>query len=150
MKLTGEKKTVQTRIPWCVLEIKDEKTLVDFNIDNSLRTVLGIEAKQYKSAGTYESENIVNILSINSILVHCNIIEGSRVNGELAPVIYDYFPDVSQGEKIISQPLHLIYMPLTMDVISSMTSWLTDQIGNEFDLRGEELTLTFHIRKKKQ
>ena len=64
--------------------------MVDFNTDNSLRTVLGFEAKQYKSAGTYEIENIVNILSVNSILVHCDIIEGSRVNGKLAPVIYNF------------------------------------------------------------
>ena len=156
LKLTGEKKTEQhmtltanKNTLRCVLEIKDEKTLVDFNVDNSLRTVLGFEAKQYKSAGTYESENIVNILNVNSILVHCDIIEGSRVNGKLASVIYNFFPDVSPGEKIISQPLHLIYIPLTMDIIPSMTSWITDQSGREIDLRGEELTLTFHVRKKK-
>ena len=57
--------------------------MVDFDIDNSLRTVLGFEAKKYTKVGTYESENIVNILNVNSILVHCDIIEGSRVNGKL-------------------------------------------------------------------
>ena len=133
----------------CILEIRDATTVVDFNIDNSLRSVLGFEAKQYKKPGRYESENIVNILSVNSILVHCDIIGASRVNGVHAPVIYNFFPDVSPGEKIVSQPLHLIYMPLTMDVIPSMTSWLTDQSGSVLDLRGEELTLTFHVRKKK-
>ena len=33
----------------CVLEIKDEKMVVDFNIDHSLRTVLGFEAKRYSN-----------------------------------------------------------------------------------------------------
>ena len=133
----------------CVLEIKDEKTVVDFGVDNSLRTVLGFEAKKYSSVGDYESENIVNILNVNSILVHCDIIDASRVNGELAPVIFNFFPDVSPGEKIIAQPQHLIYIPLTMDIISSMTSWVTDQTRADIDLRGEELTLTFHVRKRK-
>ena len=157
LKLTGEGKkeqhvtlTANKNTLSCVLEIKDDQTIVDFNIENSLRTVLGFNAKQYKKQGTYESENIVNILSVNSILVHCDIIEGSRVNGELAPVIYNFFPDVSPGEKIVAEPKHLIYIPLTMNIIPSMTSWVTDQTGADIDLRGEELTLTFHVRKKKQ
>ena len=69
----------------CVLEIKDEKTLVDFDIDHSLRSVLRFEEKKYSNIGFYESENIVNILNVNSILIHCDIIEGSRVNGKIAP-----------------------------------------------------------------
>ena len=51
--LTGEKKKEQHIVLSankntlsCVLEIKDEKTVVDFGIDNSLRTVLGFEAKK--------------------------------------------------------------------------------------------------------
>ena len=75
----------------CVLEIKDKKVVVDFGVDNSLRTVLGFEAKKYNNVGSYESENIVNILNVNSILIHCDIIEGSRVNGKIAPVIYSFF-----------------------------------------------------------
>ena len=133
----------------CVLEIKDKKTMVDFGVDNSLRTVLGFEAKKYSNIGSYESENIVNILNVNSILIHCDIIEGSRVNGKIAPVIYSFFPDVSPGEKIVAEPKHLIYIPLTIDIIPSMTSWVTDQSGASIDLRGEELTLTFHVRKRK-
>ena len=157
MELTGESEkekhiiiSANRNTLRCILKIRDANTIVDFNVANSLRSVLGFQAIQYKKPGRYESENIVNILSVNSILVHCDIIESSRVNGEAAPVIYNFFPDVSPGEKIVSQPLHLIYIPLTMDVIPSMTSWLTDQNGSNLDLRGEELTLTFHVRKKKQ
>ena len=76
----------------CVLEIKEKNVVVDFDIDNSVRTVLGFDAKKYSNVGSYESENIVNILNVNSILVHCDIIEGSRVNGKVAPVIYNFFP----------------------------------------------------------
>ena len=130
----------------CILTVQDENTQVNFNINNSLRTVLGFNPKIYKR-GRYESESLVNILSVNSILLHCDVIGASRVNGLMAPVIYNFFPDVSPGEKIVSQPRHLIYMPLTMNIISRMTCWVTDQDGKELDLRGEELTLTFHVQK---
>lgn len=131
----------------CRMQICTDLIIVDFNIDNSLRTVLGFSAKQYKGKGRYESEHLVNILSVNSILVHCDIVGASRLNGVEVPVIYNFFPNVSPGEKIVSQPLHIIYMPITMNVISSVTAWLTDQNQKELNLRGEELTLTFHIRK---
>ena len=93
----------------CVLEIRDTSTIVDFKIENSLRTVLGFNAKRYKNKGKFESENIVNILNVNSILVYCDIVAASRLNGIEATVIYNFFPDVSPGEKIVSQSKHLIY-----------------------------------------
>ena len=63
---------------------------IDFAVENSLRTVLGIDEKIYKR-GRNESENLVDIMSVNSILVHCDIIGTSRVNGIKPPVIYVIF-----------------------------------------------------------
>ena len=129
----------------CVLEVKDDKYEVDFRGDHSLRTVLGFDGKLYKR-GRFESEQLVDIMSVNSIMVHCDIIGGTRVNGVEAPVIYNFFPDTAPGDKIICTPKNLIYVPITMDVISHMTCWLTDQSGKELDLRGEKLTITFHMK----
>ena len=122
---------------------------MDFDVENSVQSVLGFEKKKYKGNKRYESENKVNILSTDSILVHCDIIKPSRINGVLRPIIYNFFPNVLPGEKIVSQPQHLIYVPLTMNFISSMTVWVTDQDQNLLDLRGQQLTLTFHIRKRR-
>ena len=52
---------------------------VDFNHQNSLAKVLGFTGTKY-TEGFHESENVVNILRINSILV-IDIISGSYVNG---------------------------------------------------------------------
>ena len=117
----------------CVLEILDANGQLDFNVHDSLCKVLGFNKKIYK-AGRYESENLVNILSVNSILVHCDVIEASRLNGLEAPLIYSFFPDVAPGDKIVSTPLHLIYIPLTLNIISHITCWLTDQNGKELGL----------------
>ena len=53
---------------------------VDFNHQNSLAKVLGFTGAKY-TEGFHKSENVVNILSINSILVNIDIISGSYVNG---------------------------------------------------------------------
>ncbi|CAG2226864.1 unnamed protein product [Mytilus edulis] len=57
---------------------------VDFNVDNSLSTVLGFKCQVYTyqiaTNGYAEGEHIVNIISIESILVDCDIIHGSYVN----------------------------------------------------------------------
>ena len=108
----------------------DAKCQVNFNVDGSLCNVLGFSRKIYK-AGRHESDNLVNILSVNPILVHCDIIEASRLNGIEAPHIYNFFPDVAPMDKIVSTPLHLIYIPFTLNIISHMTCWLTDQNGKE-------------------
>ena len=89
------------------------KCRVDFNVDDNLCKCLG-----FNKAGRHESENLVNILSINSILVHCDIIEASRLNEIESPVIYSFFPGVTPGDKVVSTPLHLIYIPLALNNFS--------------------------------
>ena len=101
----------------------------------SLRSVLGFDAKIYRDR-PHESEHIVNILRVNSILVHCDVITLSRRNGIASPIIYSFFPNVAPGSKIVDRPRTLIYLPITLSVISQMTVWLTDQNNSKLDLRG--------------
>ena len=77
---------------------------VDFRKDKSINNLLGFHSNLYTS-GFHESENMVNILTINSILVN---ILGSYVNGSTRPTIYSFFPDVSLGYRIIENPHNLL------------------------------------------
>ena len=119
---------------------------VDFNIAHSLRTVLGFDAKQY-GHGRHSGEHGVNILRVNSILVHTDIITGSYQDGKMEPIIYSFFPDVSPGEKIVSVQHNLMWSPVTTNTIYRMTTWLTDQDNNKIDLRGETLTVRFYLQE---
>ena len=65
-------------------------------------------------------------MSVNSILVHCNIIHSSYMRGTQAPVAYNFFPNAAPGQKILEAPHNLIYLPVTVDVISTLSVWLTD------------------------
>ena len=97
----------------CILDIKDVSYQIDFTVENGLRTELGFDPTIYKH-GRYESENLVDIMSVNSILAHCDIIGASRVNGIEAPVIYNFFPNAAPGNKIVNTPKNLIYVPITL------------------------------------
>ena len=129
-----------------ILTLKED-IQVDFTGENgTLRKVLGFDAEKIVKPGRHESEHIVNILRVNTIFVHCDIVKLSRKNGIASPIIYTFFPNVSPGWKIVNRPRNLIYLPLSLSVISQMTVWLTDQNDNALDTRGEELTITFHIK----
>ena len=137
--LKPNKNTFQT-----IMVISD-KAEVDFTIPNSIRSVLGFDSYIYQK-GRHLSEHTVNIMRINSIFVHTDVIGSTYVNGSQSPVIYSFFPDIPPGGKIIIQPRVLIYLPISLSVISRLTSWLTDQHDQVLDLRGEELTIKYHLR----
>ena len=119
---------------------------VTFEHQNSLKNLLGFNAKVYSAS--QESERVVDILSINSILVNVDIISGSFVNGVVQPTIYSFFPNVSPGHKIVENPKNLIYLPITTHVIHSLRITLEDQTGKQLNLRGENITIRLHIREK--
>ena len=119
---------------------------VDFNHQNSLAKVLGFTSAK-NTEGFQESENVVNILRINSILANIDIISGSYVNGRTKNTIYSFFPKVSPGYKIIETPVNLVYLPVILDTIDSLKVSITDQDNHLLNLRNEKLTIRFHVRE---
>ena len=85
-------------------------------INNSL---LGFHSKLYTS-GFNEAENMVNILTINSVLVNIHIISGSYGNGSTQPTTYAFFPNVSPGYKIIENLYNLLYLSITSNKFCQM------------------------------
>ena len=131
----------------CIMLLKSGYT-VTFK-ENSLRVLLGFDAKSYTAytvAKRFESEHTVQILTVNSILVNCDLVGGSYLNGKEVPIIHSFFPTVDPGEKIIEKPVEYIYLPVASDVIRHMSVWLTDQNQEPLNLREENLTIKFHLR----
>ena len=89
---------------------------------------------------------MVNILTIDIILVNIDIISGSYPNGSTQSAIYSFFLSVPPGYKIIENPHNLLYLSITSDTIHSITVSLTDQNGNVLNLLGENLSMLFHLR----
>ena len=85
--------------------ILEEDYQVDFNHQNSIAKVLGFTNAKY-TEGFHELENVVIILSINSILVNIDIISRKYVNGTMGDTIYSFFPKVSPGYRIIESQVN--------------------------------------------
>ena len=62
-------------------------------------------------------------------------------------IIYSFFPNAAPSYKIIKLPGNLIYVPVTLNEIWRMETNLVDQDGKLINLRGEELSIRFHVRQ---
>ena len=80
-------------------------------------------------------------------ILHIDIISGSYLNGQRNPTIYSFFPAVSTGDKIIKTPANLVYLHITLNAIYNIETSLTDQNGQQLNLRGENVTIRFHVRE---
>lgn len=130
-----------------VIEITNESYQIDFSVVNSIGSTLGFQPLTIRQ-GYNESQDIVDIMKINSILVNVDFISGSYVQGSQYPVIYSFFPNVSPGRKIIERPNpSLVFYPVNKSAITSMRLWLTDQNNKLVDVRGETVTVRILLRE---
>ena len=80
------------------------------DVPYSLASVLGSKQDIVYGVGRHASEKLVDVMSVNSILVHCNIVHSSYMRGTQAPVVYNFFPNAAPGQKILEAPHNLIYL----------------------------------------
>ena len=129
-----------------IINISNASYKVDFTVKDSIGSILGFDT--IISHGYNKSQKIVNITSINSVLVNVDIISRSYVNGNQSPAIYSFSPNsVPPGFFISEHPNPPIYYPLNRSYINSIKVWLTDQNNNLIDLRGETITGRLCIRE---
>ena len=76
---------------------------VQFYVDNRIRALLGFENLSFNKQNSCESSSIVNILSINSILVHCSLLEMSYFNEDQK--LYSFLTKETPGYKKVKNPL---------------------------------------------
>ena len=82
------------------------------------------------------------------MLIHCDVITGSMVDGMMQPVIFHCSPNVAPGNKIVSEPVNPIYLPVSNDIIHELNIWVTDQDNNLLDLQEEKIVITLHMRQR--
>ena len=129
------------------LTTKDDKpSTTEFYSKNNIGTLLGFEDIVTKPFEKCISNKPVNILKVQVIRVSCNIVSNSYEEGQPSHVIYEFFPNVAPGFKVIENPRQLIYHKLNTRVISEIEVKFTDQSDQLLNLRGEAIHLRLHIR----
>ena len=129
----------------CILTVVGAKCKVSFDVPNSLASVLDFKQDIVNGVGRHASEKLVNIMSVNSILVHCNIIHSSYIRGQQAPVVYNYLPKCCSWTENFGSATQFNLPPSDCRRHFDFVS-VAD--GEHLDLRGEKLTIRFHLRER--
>lgn len=127
-------------------EIKCSETIY-FNKDRSIGRLLGFSKQELNKNIIHYSDLPVNIIKVNEIFIECDIITASYVNNKLGHTLHHFSPAVAPGYKIVEIPSNLIYLPVNVKQISTVTLKIVDQDNNLINLRGEEITIRIHLRK---
>ena len=86
--LTPNYNTLKSRI-----ELKNDYS-IDFRPPHTLNSVLGFDSSYLVGNRIHDSQNIVNITNINSLQIHCSLIEGSCINGVSSDLLFTVSPNV--------------------------------------------------------
>jgi len=92
------------------------------------------------------SPNPVDIITINQILVNCDIIGNSYLNNSPFPKIYSFPINVNTGERFTEQPNNSVYFPVVKFLVDSIKLWVSDQDGNAINLGGQNLVARLHLK----
>lgn len=122
-------------------------TALYFDETNSIRSIFGFSSIFIEANTPTESENIIQITQLNAIIIECDIVRGSYINGQKCHSLYEFAPNVEVGYKIIEAPKHIVYLPVTTHRIRSIQIKVVDQDRNPIDFRGEKITCRIHIKR---
>lgn len=121
---------------------------IDFTKPNNIGSLLGFRHEQILEENiVHVSKLPADILKVNVIRVECSIIQGSYLNGQPSHSIHEFSPQVPPGYKIVEVPQHVIYFPVTVKNIHSISLSIVDQQNQLVDFRGETITVRLHIKK---
>lgn len=116
-------------------------------LDNSVLNLFGFKGDFFAPGRNYLSTLPVNISSINTIRIDCNIVTGSYINGSKTHTLYEFAPTTDTGYKIVENPRNIVYLPITSKKISLIQILLLDQDGKRVDFRGETISVRIHIKR---
>jgi len=102
-------------------ELKCSKP-IDFRPSDSIGPLLGFTPRLPPPNRLHESDLLVAILKINALRVKCNITGGAYINERRAHTIYNFFPSVPPGYKILEVPPNPINLPVTVTSITIHSS----------------------------
>lgn len=146
---TGKSINIKANNNTLQIEIESSHDSIFFNKDKSISKLFGFTEKILEPGIKHISNLPVNILKVNVIQIHCNIVAGSFMNNSPAHILHEFALDVPPGYKLAERPLNLIYLPVNVKEISCIEVQILDQEGRLINFRGEEITLRIHIKSRK-
>lgn len=128
------------------VEIMSSHDPIYFDKEKSIGKLFGFTEKILESGKKHTSNLQVDILKVNAIQIHCNIVTGSFMNGSPTHILHEFALNVPPGYKLVERPMNLIYLPVNVKEIGRLEIKIVDQEGRFINFREEEITLRIHIR----
>ena len=113
----------------------------------TLGPLLGFEKNTSLTAEYNESPKVVDIASVDNIIINCDLCDTSYHNGERGNEIYTVPIESDPGYSIITKPSTLQFHTVNRRTLSDIHIWLTDQDQNPIDLRNERVNLTLRLEE---
>jgi hypothetical protein len=101
------------------------------------------------TATTNTSSRLPNITnSIDTLYIHCSLVNDSIVNGKSSDVIYSFSTATLKRSYSFSfEPFNLVYSPISGNLITTITLTITDVNGTIIDLNGVDVSYTLQIKE---
>lgn len=119
---------------------------IDFTKGDSIGELFGFSKRTLDPYKIHESDNTVDILKVNVLQIDCSIATSSYKNGKLGHILYQFFPSVPPGYKIVQEPSTIIYLPVNTLTFDTITVKVLDQDDNLVNFRNEKLTLRLSLK----
>ena len=131
-----------------IIEISPQGPIVSFMFDDSIRDLLGFNARTLYEEYT-PSNNPVDILSFDNVFLECNIARGMIFRGKRSGIIHNFTMDVDPGYKYIEtfRGGVLWYMMESKDVISSNCFKLKNENNQLVSFNGQSITFRLSIKQ---
>lgn len=123
---------------------------IDFTIEKSIGTLLGMDATVLPPKKTYESTYPVEIMKVRMIHIDCNIVSGAYQNAYESHTLFEFDIDVEPGYKLTREPATIIYLPIKPEgrqFINNITVRVLDDNGHLINFRGEKIIVKLELKK---
>lgn len=138
----------------CVIETA-KSVCIDFTQPDSIGRSLGFAKRTYCGEMSYVAERDIEIEhNVDIIRINCDLVAdaGAFHNGISTHTLHEFQPTsvlVGFDYKVIEQPRHLVYLPVTRRRINTVIVTLTDQHNNPINFNeGTHITCLIHIKRE--
>lgn len=128
------------------------KSLISANVpiylnqDRTIGSLLGFSKKELIANQLHMSDLTIDINKVNAIRIECSIVSGAYINNSHMHTIHEFSTVVGPGYKIVEVPRNVIYLPVNVKQITSVTLKIVDQNGQLLNFRGETITARLHLK----
>ena len=139
---------LNNRVKLILTRFGDTFGTLRFDEKSFFHTLLGFTPYWDYKPGVYTSDKIIlNLNTINTIHLKCDIIDGCIQDGVRQPILFSFVLDKPSGYKVFCQPETIHYKKINKSILNTITFYLEDDNNKEVDFNGETLTFTLQMIK---